>query len=72
MLDAVTGLASLNIQQNPDRVADWLTLVVNHPAAAHETKDRARQLLSVVEKDPSFKQYLSTHTLEELVEIMLE
>jgi tetratricopeptide (TPR) repeat protein len=45
MLEAVTELASLEIKVDPERAAGWLTLVTDHPAAPHEIKDRAAQLL---------------------------
>lgn len=49
MLDALTALASLDIRLDPERVAGWLTVVANHPAAIHETKVRACQLLNEME-----------------------
>lgn len=49
MLDALTALASLDIRLDPERVAGWLTVVTKHPAAIHETKVRACQLLNEME-----------------------
>lgn len=44
MLEALTSLASLEIHRNPVRAAEWVTLVINHPAAPYETKQRAAEL----------------------------
>jgi len=45
ILEAVTNLAALEMRLNPERSAEWLTLVINHPNAKHDTKKRAMQLL---------------------------
>lgn len=44
MLEALTGLACLEMRCNPERAADWLTLVMNHPAATYGFKERAARL----------------------------
>jgi tetratricopeptide (TPR) repeat protein len=46
MLEAVTALSSLEKCLHPERVADWLALVISHPAATQETGERARRILS--------------------------
>lgn len=43
-LDAVTGLARLEMRLNPERAYGWLALVADHPAATQDMKDRAAQL----------------------------
>jgi tetratricopeptide (TPR) repeat protein len=45
MLEAVTALSSLENCLEPERVAGWLALVISHPAATCETRDRACQVL---------------------------
>lgn len=78
MLMNLAGLAQLESRLSPDLAAGWLTLVLSHPAATRETKDRARQLLSEVEKRSGVEQIgvsrkkMSIQTLEELVETILE
>lgn len=49
MLDAITALASMDIRLEPERTAGWLRVVSTHLAAPQEMKDRACQLLRVVE-----------------------
>jgi tetratricopeptide (TPR) repeat protein len=46
MLEAVTSLSSLEKCLYPERVADWLALVISHPAATQDTRGRAYQILS--------------------------
>ena len=43
-LEALTGLASLEMRPNPQRAADWLTPVMNHPAVTFGLKERAARL----------------------------
>ena len=45
MLEALTGLASLQMTANTGRAAGWLKLVISHPAGLQETKDRACRLM---------------------------
>jgi tetratricopeptide (TPR) repeat protein len=78
MLTTLTGLAQLESRLNPDLAAGWLTLILSHPAAPQDTKERARQLLSEVEKRSSIEQkgapreQMSTQSLEELVGTILK
>ena len=44
MLEAITGLASLEMHHHPDRTAEWLTSVMNHPATTYYVKERASRL----------------------------
>jgi len=46
ILQALAGLASLEIRVNPAIAAGWLTLILSHPSALHITKVRAEELLS--------------------------
>lgn len=49
MLEALTELGSLEMRRETGRAPDWLRLVIHHPAATHETKDRAAQLLQSID-----------------------
>ena len=77
-LMALAGLAQLESRLHPDIATGWLTLILSHPAAIQETKDRARQLLSDLEKRPDIKQIgalrdqMLTQSLEELVGTILK
>lgn len=46
MLESIAGLAALELCLNSDLTAGWLTLIMNHPAAIHDTKQRAEQLFA--------------------------
>jgi tetratricopeptide (TPR) repeat protein len=46
MLESIAGLAALELRLNSDLTAGWLTLIMNHPAAIHDTKQRAEQLFA--------------------------
>jgi tetratricopeptide (TPR) repeat protein len=48
MLDAVTALSALEKCLQPERVADWLALVISHPAATQDTRDRACRIVSEI------------------------
>jgi len=78
MLITLTGLAQLESRISPDLVAGWFTLILSHPAAPQDTKDRARQILSDVERHSGIEQietpqkHMSTQSLEELVEMILK
>jgi tetratricopeptide (TPR) repeat protein len=78
MLDALTALVSLEIRLNPEQSAGWLILVTNHPAATHETKDRASQLLLDVEpfihaeQIRALKARSSHQSLESIVDMALQ
>ena len=68
MLDALTALASLEMRLNPSSAAGWLTLILAHPTAKHETKDRANQLLSGISMAHQGK---APRTMEQTVEELL-
>ncbi|RJP49654.1 MAG: helix-turn-helix domain-containing protein [Anaerolineaceae bacterium] len=78
MLMNLAGLAQLESRIDPDRARGWLTLVVDHPAATRETKDRAYQILLAFEKRPGVEQngtvreQKSSQSLEELVGTILK
>lgn len=78
MLMALTGLAQLEFRLHPDLAAGWLTLILNHPAASSDTKDRARQTLSEVEKSSDaepirvLREQILYRSLEELVGTILK
>lgn len=44
MLLNLAGLAQLESRLSPDVAAGWLTLILNHPAATQETRQRAEEL----------------------------
>lgn len=68
MLDAILGLASVEMRANSERAYRWLTVVATHPAAAHEARARAAQLreeLSTVHAPPDIE---SEWTLERVLQ----
>jgi predicted ATPase/DNA-binding XRE family transcriptional regulator len=77
MLMNLAGLAQLESYTSPNQARGWLTLVMDHPAVTRETKDRARRILSEVEKLPgveqngTFREQRSSQSLEELVGAIL-
>ena len=78
VLMAVVGLAQLEYGLNPDLVTGWLKIILDHPAAFQETKDRARQISLELEKRSSieqietFQKKTSDQSLEELVRVLLK
>ena len=46
MLEAVTALSFLEKCLNSERVAGWLALVISHPAATEDTRERACLIIS--------------------------
>jgi tetratricopeptide (TPR) repeat protein len=78
MLMNLTGLAQLESRLDPDLAAGWLTLILSHPAAIQETKDRAHRILSdvekrrVIEQSRKTREQISTQTLDELVGMILK
>jgi predicted ATPase/transcriptional regulator with XRE-family HTH domain/Tfp pilus assembly protein PilF len=77
-LMALAGLAQLEARLHPNLAAGWLTIILNHPAASSDTKDRASQILSDVEKrfgvEPirALREQISYRSLEELVGTILK
>jgi predicted ATPase/transcriptional regulator with XRE-family HTH domain len=68
LLEIVTELASLEKRNHPDRVAEWLPVVMDHPAATQETKDRACKLLEDLEgHSPTSSDSLSLETLVDML-----
>ncbi|MEZ4670054.1 MAG: tetratricopeptide repeat protein [Anaerolineae bacterium] len=51
MLESLYGLA--RIEESPSRALAWLTLVLNHPATTHETRDMATKLSEQINADSS-------------------
>ncbi|HEY5730276.1 MAG TPA: tetratricopeptide repeat protein [Anaerolineales bacterium] len=76
-LMAVAGLAQLEYRLNSDLVTGWLKIILDHPAAFQETKDRARQISSELEKRPGIEQIgisqetMSDQSLVEVVRVLL-
>ena len=62
MLEAIAGLASLEIRLDPERIIGWLLLIKDHPAAKQDVKDRTCQIISQA------KRYTSDERLQEMVE----
>lgn len=77
MLEAVTALSSLEKCLNPDGVADWLALVISHPAATQDTRDRACQIISDIrrhagdEQNPRLQEKQLDQSLEGLANAIL-
>ena len=77
MLITLTGLAQLESRLSPDRAAGWLTLILNHPAAPQDIKDRARQIKEEVESHlgdeqmQALKKVLSTQVLGDVVNSLI-
>ena len=76
MLEAVTALSSLEKCLNPEKVADWLALVISHPAVTEDTRGRAFQILSEAEvhsgRTKELQEKPLDQSLEELACIILE
>ena len=78
MLETVTALSSLEKCVNPERVVDWLALVLSHPAATQESRDRACQIISEIrihpgnERTQRLQEQPLNQLLEELAGIILE
>ncbi|MCQ3953014.1 MAG: hypothetical protein DPW15_06995, partial [Chloroflexi bacterium] len=66
ILQALAGLASLELRVNPGLVAGWLTLILSHPSALSATKKRARELMEGLSAQGE-----SNQTLEQAVEDIL-
>jgi predicted ATPase/DNA-binding XRE family transcriptional regulator len=78
MLEAVTALSSLEKCLNPESVADWLVLVISHPAATQWTRERAGQILletgmhSDKKRSQEFQEKPLDQSLEELASVLLK
>lgn len=70
MLMALAGLAQFESRLNPDLAAGWLTLILNHPAASADTKDRVAQLLSELHATHTLSQPQPAWTIERAVEAL--
>jgi tetratricopeptide (TPR) repeat protein len=71
MLMALAGLAQLQSRITPDLAAGWLTLILSHPAATSDTKDRAAQLYKELSSTHKLPQAQSEWTIERAVEALL-
>lgn len=68
ILEALTGIASLEVRLNPDLAAGLLTLTLNHPAATHFVKEHAARLRDEL---PSTQEPESKWTIEAALEELL-
>ncbi|MCQ3937645.1 MAG: hypothetical protein DPW18_11450 [Chloroflexi bacterium] len=68
MLEAVIGLASLDMRLDPERAAGWLTLAANHPAANWKMKHHAARLLDQLAASDPQHAGESAWTLERILE----
>jgi predicted ATPase/transcriptional regulator with XRE-family HTH domain len=60
MLEAVLGFAALRLEEHaPEAALTLVRAVLQHPAGAHKTKDRARQLLAEIEDSLTLMQAAS-------------
>ncbi len=70
MLMNLAGLAQLESRLSPSIAAGWLTLILSHPAATQETRQRAEELCA------RQRQHIQTnapcHSLEEVVDAILK
>ncbi|MFZ5883414.1 MAG: tetratricopeptide repeat protein [Chloroflexota bacterium] len=70
MLMTLAGLAQLESRFNPDLAAGWLTLILSHPAATSDTKDRAARLLDELHATHTLSPPQPAWTLEGAVEAL--
>jgi tetratricopeptide (TPR) repeat protein len=77
-LMALAGLAQLESRSHPELAVDWLNLIIAHPAAMQETRDRACRILSKMKKSSGagpvrgLRESLSDQSLEDLVGSILK
>ena len=77
MLEAVTALSFLEKCVRPERVAEWLALVISHPAATQATRARACQIISEIrmyvgdERPQQLQEKPLDQSLEELASVIL-
>jgi tetratricopeptide (TPR) repeat protein len=74
-LDALAGLASLQVKQGDgEHALELLLVVLNHPASSQETKDRADQLSAKLEAQltPTQIEAIHAHTGEKTFEAVME
>lgn len=45
MLQCLTGLAALELRSRPEVAAEWLTIILSHPATTNQAKERAGELM---------------------------
>ncbi len=69
-LMALTGLAQLESHLHPDRAAGWLSLILSHPSATSETKDRAARLFDGLRSTHSPAQAEPAWTIERALEVL--
>jgi predicted ATPase/DNA-binding XRE family transcriptional regulator len=70
MLMNLAGLAQLESCVNPERVCGWLTLILNHPAAIQDTKDRAAQVREKLQSTHRLSQAQPEWTIEQALEAL--
>jgi len=74
---ALAGLAQLEACNHPEQVYGWLTLILNHPAATQETKDRACKIKEEVESRLddkyilAFKKVLPAQVLDDVINTLI-
>lgn len=68
MLLNLAGLAQLESRLSSSRAAGWLTLILNHPAATQETRQRAQELRAKQKQ----RVPANTLSLEEVVDAILK
>jgi predicted ATPase/transcriptional regulator with XRE-family HTH domain len=70
MLEALAGLASLEMRLNPEPIIDWLMLIKEHPAAKQDVKDRACRLYKELGSTHKLPKAQPKWTLEQAVEAL--
>lgn len=71
MLLNLVGLAQLETRLHSDLAAEWLTLILSHPAATQEAKSRAAQLLETLPATRRTSQAQPGFTIESVIEELL-
>lgn len=66
----LAGLAQLESDLKPELAGGWLTLILSHPAATSDTKDRAADLLTQLQKNHNLSQTESAWTIDQALEAL--
>jgi tetratricopeptide (TPR) repeat protein len=77
ILDAVIELACLEVHSHPRQAISWLITIVDHPALAHESQERAHQLIQEAknqlngERLGTTSEELPTQSLDAIVDTLI-
>ncbi len=70
MLMNLVGLAQLESRLSPNRAAGWLNLILSHPSATQETRQRAEELCA--KQQQHIQAGTPYQSLEEVVDAILK